>query len=49
MKDFNDIAALSSVLQDVYRRLLHSPLVVCPDEEIFPLKCSINGETFLKQ
>ena len=49
MKNFNDIAALSSVLQDVYRCLLHSPPFVWPDEEIFPLKCSINGETFLKQ
>jgi hypothetical protein len=49
MKNFNNIAALSSVLQDVYRRLLHSPLFMCPEEEIFALKCSINGETFIKQ
>jgi hypothetical protein len=49
MKNFNDVAVLSSVLQDVYRRLLHSPRFVWPDEEIFPLNCSINGETFLKQ
>ena len=46
MKNFNDIAALSSVLQDVSFRAGPS----CgPDEEIFPRKCSINGEAFLKQ
>ncbi len=49
MKNFNDIAALRSVLQDVIVSRSRSSTFVWPDEEIFPRKCSINGETFIKQ
>jgi hypothetical protein len=75
VKNFNDIAALRSVLQAVYEQSPTEPApsdswtadtldivivllsgdearrlsFVWLDEAIFPRKCSIRGETFIKQ